>query len=53
MGNAERADGSAQVTYAGHPLYRYSGDDVPGDTNGHGFNDVWFLVSPEGQALGG
>jgi predicted lipoprotein with Yx(FWY)xxD motif len=51
LGNAERSDGSIQVTYAGHPLYLYSGDAAPGETNGHGFNDVWFLVSPSGEAL--
>ncbi|MGH8912521.1 MAG: COG4315 family predicted lipoprotein, partial [Acidimicrobiia bacterium] len=53
LGNAERGDGSIQVTYAGHPLYFYSGDASPGETNGHGFNDVWFLVSPGGEALTG
>jgi predicted lipoprotein with Yx(FWY)xxD motif len=51
LGNAERSDGSIQVTYAGHPLYRHTGDTAPGDTVGHGFNDVWFLVSPAGDAL--
>ena len=51
VGNAERSDGSIQVTYAGHPLYRHTGDISPGDTEGHGFNDVWFLVSPGGDAI--
>jgi predicted lipoprotein with Yx(FWY)xxD motif len=50
-GNAERSDGSIQVTYAGHPLYRHTGDVSPGDIEGHGFNDVWFLVAPDGDAL--
>jgi predicted lipoprotein with Yx(FWY)xxD motif len=30
-----RDDGTTQVTYAGHPLYFYSGDSAPGDTNGN------------------
>lgn len=51
LGNAERGDGSIQVTYAGHPLYRYTGDVEPGDTAGHGFNDVWFLVAPDGEPI--
>lgn len=51
LGNAERGDGSIQVTYAGHPLYTYAEDAGPGDTNGHAFNDVWFLVGPDGTPL--
>lgn len=53
LGNGERPDGSIQVTYGGLPLYYYSGDDAPGDINGHGFNDVWYLVGPDGTALDG
>lgn len=53
LGNAERGNGSIQVTYGGHPLYLYSGDAAPGDTSGHGFNDVWFLVAPDGEAVRG
>jgi predicted lipoprotein with Yx(FWY)xxD motif len=51
FGNAERSDGSIQVTYGGHPLYFYAEDAAPGDAEGHGFNDVWFLVSPTGEPL--
>ncbi len=51
LGNAERGNGSIQVTYGGQPLYTYTGDGSPGDTTGHGFNDVWFLVGPDGNAV--
>lgn len=51
LGNAERGNGAIQVTYGGHPLYRYSGDTGAGETNGHGFNDVWYLVGPDGEAF--
>lgn len=51
LGNAERGNGAIQVTYGGHPLYRYSADDEAGDTGGHGFNDLWFLVGPDGEPL--
>lgn len=53
LGKAERPNGSVQVTYGGSPLYLYSGDGAPGETNGHAFNDVWFLVSPGGGAFEG
>lgn len=42
---------AGQVVYNGHPLYTYSGDEEPGDTNGHGVGDVWFAVSPDGEAV--
>jgi predicted lipoprotein with Yx(FWY)xxD motif len=36
LGTFKRADdGSLQVTYNGIPLYHYSGDSAPGDTNGN------------------
>ncbi len=41
-----RSDGTRQVTYLGAPLYTYSMDVNPGDTNGHGVDGVWFLVAP-------
>ena len=46
-----REDGSTQVAYAGNPLYRYAPDQQPGDVNGHGFNDVWFALGPDGSAI--
>jgi len=39
-------DGTHQVTYRGAPLYTYSKDVNPGDTNGQGIDGVWFLVTP-------
>jgi len=41
-----RADGRAQITYMGWPLYYYSGDKSPGDTSGYGFNKLWYVMSP-------
>jgi predicted lipoprotein with Yx(FWY)xxD motif len=40
-----------QVLYNGHPLYTYSGDQEPGDTNGQGIGDNWYAVSPAGEAM--
>jgi predicted lipoprotein with Yx(FWY)xxD motif len=54
LGTSKRSDGSEQVTYNGHPLYRYSGDQSPGDANGQGitaFGGIWNVVSPAGTAV--
>jgi predicted lipoprotein with Yx(FWY)xxD motif len=48
------ADSMTQVTYNGHPLYRFSGDQQPGDTNGQGltaFGGAWYVVSSAGDAI--
>ena len=38
--------GTHQVTYLGAPLYTFTKDVNPGDTNGHGVDGAWFLVTP-------
>ncbi|MEX2159053.1 MAG: hypothetical protein WEB04_06575, partial [Dehalococcoidia bacterium] len=43
----ERPDGVMQVTYDGTPLYMYSSDPSPGDTNGDGVGGVWHVVTLE------
>ena len=51
LGTSTRGDGDTQVTYAGHPLYRYAGDQAAGDTNGQGldqFGAEWYLVMANG-----
>ncbi len=48
-----RADGSAQATYNGHPLYTYKGDTAPGQANGNNLNasgGVWHDVTASGAA---
>ena len=50
---SDRPDGGTHVTYDGHPLYRYSGDTAPGDTNGQGVGSVWFAMTADGTVLGG
>jgi predicted lipoprotein with Yx(FWY)xxD motif len=45
-----RPDGGVQVTIGGRPAYRFSGDTVPGDLNGHGADGVWLAFSPDGKA---
>ncbi len=52
LATTDRNDGSAQVTYKGMPLYLFSGDQQPGDTNGQGVGGVWFAVTPAGALVG-
>lgn len=51
LGTVERTDGTDQVTYNELPLYYFSGDEMAGDTNGQGLNDVWWVLSPEGEPI--
>lgn len=41
-----RADGTLQVAYDGAPLYYFANDTTPGDTNGQGLGDNWFVAEP-------
>jgi predicted lipoprotein with Yx(FWY)xxD motif len=43
----QTSDNGAQVAYNGHPLYTFSGDTAPGQTNGEGKNGKWFIVTPD------
>jgi len=54
LGSTPRSDGGAQLTYHGHPLYYYVGDQNPGDSRGQGldqFGAHWYLVQPDGSKL--
>lgn len=51
LGVSQRKDGTLQATYNGWPLYYYVKDIKPGNTNGQGVGGVWFLVSPQGEAI--
>lgn len=51
LGTTEREDGSTQVTLDGHPLYYFAADETAEDVNGQGVSDVWYVVSPEGEAI--
>jgi predicted lipoprotein with Yx(FWY)xxD motif len=47
-----RPDGSQQAAINGQPLYMYSGDTKPGDTNGQGIGGFWFAVMANGSSVG-
>ncbi|MEU5899489.1 MULTISPECIES: hypothetical protein [Streptomyces] len=52
VGVITRDDGTHQVTIGGWPVYRFSKDTKPGDTNGQGVGGTWFGVQPDGQKSG-
>jgi predicted lipoprotein with Yx(FWY)xxD motif len=42
-----------QIEYNGHPLYTYSGDTAPHQTNGEGLFGKWFVATPTIAVQGG
>ena len=51
LGTTEREDGQTQVTYDSWPLYHWIGDEQPGDVEGQGVQDVWWVIAVDGQPL--
>ena len=52
VGTTARSDGKPQVTYNGHPLYMFEGDQNAGDINGQGltaFGASWYVLTPAGN----
>jgi D-xylose transport system substrate-binding protein len=45
LGVIQRTDGSQQVAYNDMPLYYYQADSKPGDTNGQGLKNAWYVVT--------
>ncbi|MGW2815887.1 SCO0930 family lipoprotein [Streptomyces sp. NPDC001415] len=48
----DRPDGVKQQSITCWPVYTFSGDTKPGDTNGQGVGGTWYAVSPEGKLIG-
>lgn len=46
-----RADGTTQLVFGGHPLYRYSLDKAPGEVKGQDVGEVWYVLSPSGAPI--
>ncbi|WBO62404.1 SCO0930 family lipoprotein [Streptomyces camelliae] len=47
-----RPDGAKQMTVNCWPIYTFSGDTAPGDTNGQGVGGTWYAVAPDGKPVG-
>jgi predicted lipoprotein with Yx(FWY)xxD motif len=49
-----KRSGGTQVTYNGHPVYRFVGDTKAGQTNGEGINAFgakWYMVNAAGKKI--
>jgi predicted lipoprotein with Yx(FWY)xxD motif len=55
LGTTKRKDGTTQVTYNKHPLYRFKGDaNKVGATNGQGldaFGAEWYVLGANGKKI--
>lgn len=51
LSTVEHPEAGTQLAYNGWPLYYFAGDVAAGDTNGQGQGDVWYVVTPEGDAV--
>jgi predicted lipoprotein with Yx(FWY)xxD motif len=54
IGTISATGGKRQVTYNGHPLYYYAGDQNPGDTTGQGlkqFGAEWYVLAATGNKI--
>jgi predicted lipoprotein with Yx(FWY)xxD motif len=54
VGTVRRPNGTLQVTYAGHPLYTWIGDNRPGMITGQALLNVggyWYVLAPSGRQI--
>ncbi len=53
LSTAPQAGGTNQLVVNGHLVYTFANDKAPGDTNGQGFDKIWYALTPSGDSLGG
>jgi predicted lipoprotein with Yx(FWY)xxD motif len=54
VGKLKRPDGSTQLSYGGHPLYRYNLDVTPGMVTGQAIDQnggLWYVVGRRGNQI--
>jgi len=54
LGTTKRSNGTLEVTYNGHPLYRYVPDTKPGQDAGQGLNQFgakWYVLAATGSKI--
>jgi predicted lipoprotein with Yx(FWY)xxD motif len=54
LGTTKRSDGTLEVTYNGHPLYRYAPDTKAGQDTGQGLNQFgakWYVLAASGSKI--
>jgi len=54
VGTVVRDDGTTQLTYRGHPLYYFVGDEEPGEVNCQAirnFGGTWYVIAPTGEIV--
>jgi predicted lipoprotein with Yx(FWY)xxD motif len=54
LSSIKLSNGKRQVTYAGHPLYTYSGDSAGGETGYVGFSSyggTWYAINAAGKTV--
>jgi len=54
VGTVARDDGTTQLTYQGHALYYFVGDEEPGEVNCQAienFGGTWYVVAPTGEIV--
>lgn len=49
VGSVKRPDGTMQLTIDCWPVYTFTGDTAPGQTNGHNKQGLWFAVTDAGK----
>jgi len=51
LGTIKAAHNMRQVTYAGYPLYFFSGDTAANQVKGQGFESKWYVVNTKGALV--
>lgn len=52
LGRVTAPDGADQLSCDEWPLYTFVGDTTPGETNGQGSGEVWYVVAPDCSLVG-